>query len=172
PDVVAVDADASLRERALEEQGVAGARRAPEHAPVARAGGQRGAAVRAQPDEGVLAGHGGFVRVNGRHRSSPWQVGRGAAACGAVGPAPAPGEDTGEARPEQGVISTEETAMSTRYLHLVRMDVAHDHEAIFNDIYDREHVPALLSVPGVARASRYRHPSPTDPRYIAAYDPE
>ena len=54
--------------------------------------------------------------------------------------------------------------MSTRYLHLVRMDVAHDHEAIFNDIYDHGHIPALLAVPGVARASRYRHPSPTDPR--------
>ena len=60
--------------------------------------------------------------------------------------------------------------MSTRYLHLVRMDVAHDHEAIFNDIYDHEHIPALLAVPGVARASRYRHPSPTDPRYLAAYE--
>ena len=62
--------------------------------------------------------------------------------------------------------------MSTRYLHLVRMDVAHDHEAIFNDIYDHEHIPALLAVPGVARASRYRHPSPTDPRYLAAYEVE
>ena len=62
--------------------------------------------------------------------------------------------------------------MSTRYLHLVRMDVAHDHEAIFNDIYDHEHIPALLAVPGVARASRYRHPSPTDPRYLAAYELE
>src|SRR5262249_44401882 len=172
PDVVAVDADASLRERALEEQGVAGARRAPEHAPVARAVGQRGAAVRAQPDEGVLAGHEDFGRVNRRQRSSPWQWGRGAARCGTGDRTPASGEDTGEARPEQGVISTEETAMSTRYLHLVRMDVAHDHEAIFNDIYDHEHVPALLAVPGVARATRYRQPSPTDPRYIAAYELE
>jgi len=70
------------------------------------------------------------------------------------------------------VTSREETAMSTRYLHLVRMDVAHDREAIFNDIYDHEHIPALLAVPGVARASRYRHPSPTDPRYLAAYELE
>ena len=62
--------------------------------------------------------------------------------------------------------------MSARYLHLVRMDVAHDHEAAFNDIYEREHIPALLGVPGVSRAARYRNASPTDPRYIAAYEIE
>src|SRR6266571_790221 len=60
--------------------------------------------------------------------------------------------------------------MSPRYLHLVRMDVAHDHEATFNDVYEHEHVPALLAVPGVGRATRYRNASPTDPRHIAAYE--
>src|SRR6266446_1914343 len=87
-----------------------------------------------------------------------------------------PTEDTGEARWEQGAAHAahppQETAMSTRYLHLVRMDVAHDHEKIFNDIYDHEHVPALLAVPGVVKATRHRSPSPTDPRYIAAYEIE
>jgi len=60
--------------------------------------------------------------------------------------------------------------MGSRYLYLVRMDVAHDHEVTFNEVYDAEHVPALLSVPGVRRGSRYRNPSPTDPRYLAAYE--
>jgi hypothetical protein len=60
--------------------------------------------------------------------------------------------------------------MKSPYLYLVRMDVAHDHEAAFNEIYDTEHVPALLSVPGVHRGVRYRNPSPTDPRYLAAYE--
>src|SRR5215467_13129752 len=60
--------------------------------------------------------------------------------------------------------------MGASYLYLVRMDVAHDHDALFNEVYDKEHVPALASVPGVRRASRYRHPSPTDPRYLAAYE--
>jgi hypothetical protein len=60
--------------------------------------------------------------------------------------------------------------MKSPYLYLVRMDVAHDHEAAFNEIYDTEHVPALLSVPGVRRGVRYRNPSPTDPRYLAAYE--
>ena len=59
--------------------------------------------------------------------------------------------------------------MSSRYLHLVRMDVAHDLEPTFNEVYDTEHAPLLAAVPGVLRASRYRSPSPTYPRYIAAY---
>ena len=53
--------------------------------------------------------------------------------------------------------------MSAHALYLVRMDVAHDHEAAFNEVYDREHVPNLRAVPGVRRASRYRQPSPTEP---------
>jgi hypothetical protein len=60
--------------------------------------------------------------------------------------------------------------MGAHALYLVRMDVAHDHEALFNEVYDREHVPNLRAVPGVRRASRYRQPSATDPRYLAAYE--
>jgi len=60
--------------------------------------------------------------------------------------------------------------MSTNYLYMVRMDIAHDREPLFNEIYNAEHVPALLAVPGVRRASRYRNPSPTDPRYVAIYE--
>ena len=60
--------------------------------------------------------------------------------------------------------------MNTHALYLVRMDVAHDHEAKFNEVYDTEHVPNLRSVPGVRRASRYRQPSATEPRYMAGYE--
>ncbi len=62
--------------------------------------------------------------------------------------------------------------MAPRGLFLVRMDVAHDHEARFNEVYDKEHVPLLQAVPGVIRASRYRQLSPTEPRYLAAYELE
>lgn len=62
--------------------------------------------------------------------------------------------------------------MSARFLYLVRMDVAHDHEKTFNDVYEHEHLPRLARVPGVIRATRYRQPAPTDPRYIAAYEME
>ena len=60
--------------------------------------------------------------------------------------------------------------MSTHVLFLVRMDVAHDHEAAFNEVYDTEHVPNLRAVPGVRRAARYRQPSPVYSRYLAAYE--
>ena len=60
--------------------------------------------------------------------------------------------------------------MGTHALFLVRMDVAHDHEATFNEVYDREHIPNLRAVTGVRRASRYRQPSPTEARYLAAYE--
>jgi hypothetical protein len=60
--------------------------------------------------------------------------------------------------------------MSTHALFLVQMDVAHDHQATFNDVYDHEHVPNLRAVPGVRRASRYRQPSPVYARYLAAYE--
>jgi hypothetical protein len=62
--------------------------------------------------------------------------------------------------------------MSPRGLYLVRMDVAHDLEKTFNDVYDHEHLPLLAGVPGVHRAARFRNPSPTDPRYLAAYELE
>jgi hypothetical protein len=60
--------------------------------------------------------------------------------------------------------------MSAHGLFLVRMDVAHDHEATFSEVYDREHLPNLRAVPGVRRAARYRQSSPTEPRYLAAYE--
>jgi hypothetical protein len=50
------------------------------------------------------------------------------------------------------------------------MDIAHDHEAAFNELYDKEHVTTLVAVPGVRRAARYRNASPTYPRYLAAYE--
>jgi len=60
--------------------------------------------------------------------------------------------------------------MATHALYLVRLDVAHDHEKTFNEVYDTEHLPSLRKVPGVRRAARYRQGSPTDPRYMAAYE--
>ena len=36
-----------------------------------------------------------------------------------------------------------------RYIFMVSMDVDADKEALFNEVYDQEHVPNLLKVPGV-----------------------
>jgi hypothetical protein len=70
------------------------------------------------------------------------------------------------------VLGREAATMSPHALYLVRMDVAHDLEPTFNEVYDKEHLPLLEAVPGIVRASRYRNPSPTDPRYLAAYELE
>lgn len=42
------------------------------------------------------------------------------------------------------------------YIFLVSMDVDADKEALFNEVYDTEHIPEILSVPGVVAASRYK----------------
>ena len=42
----------------------------------------------------------------------------------------------------------------TRYLFIAAMDVDPEKEALFNEVYDEEHVPELLKVPGVISVSR------------------
>ncbi|MBO0741712.1 MAG: hypothetical protein J2P51_09825 [Hyphomicrobiaceae bacterium] len=45
--------------------------------------------------------------------------------------------------------------ISTKYLFVVRMDVDAEKEALFNEVYDGEHVPNILKVPGVRSATRF-----------------
>jgi hypothetical protein len=72
---------------------------------------------------------------------------------------------------------------STKYLFVVSMDVDPDKEALFNEVYDTEHIPLISKVPGVRAASRIQgepfkmqlageviekpHPGP---RYTAIYE--
>jgi hypothetical protein len=49
--------------------------------------------------------------------------------------------------------------MTATYLFIVSMDVDPAHEALFNEVYDTEHVPNLLKVPGVLGVRRYRSES-------------
>ena len=44
----------------------------------------------------------------------------------------------------------------TRYLFIVSMDVAPECEALFNEVYDHEHIPYLMQVPGVRGVSRLK----------------
>lgn len=46
--------------------------------------------------------------------------------------------------------------LATGYLFIVCMDVDPDKEALFNEVYDREHIPNLLQVPGVRSVNRLR----------------
>ena len=77
-------------------------------------------------------------------------------------------------------------AGKARYLMIASMDVDAEHDAIFNEVYDREHVPNLLKVPGVLGVSRYKRGTltmniggerktieiPNEPTYTAIYELE
>ena len=44
--------------------------------------------------------------------------------------------------------------IGSKYLFVVSMDVDADKEALFNEVYDGEHIPHLLKVPGVHAVTR------------------
>jgi hypothetical protein len=46
--------------------------------------------------------------------------------------------------------------IQTRYLFSAAMDVEPTREALFNEVYDGEHVPLILKVPGVISAARFK----------------
>ena len=77
-------------------------------------------------------------------------------------------------------------AEKAKYLFIASMDVDPDKEALFNEVYDKEHIPALLKVPGVLSVRRaVREPltmfiggekktmvAEGEPRYSAYYELE
>ena len=42
------------------------------------------------------------------------------------------------------------------YLFIASMDVDRDHDRLLNEVYDSEHLPNLIKVPGVRAAVRFR----------------
>ena len=46
--------------------------------------------------------------------------------------------------------------VTTGYIFIASMDVDPEHEALFNEVYDSEHVPYLLEVPGVRAVTRFK----------------
>ena len=77
-------------------------------------------------------------------------------------------------------------AGKARYLFIASMDVDPGKEALFNEIYDTEHIPNLLKVSGVLSVKRYVNEPLTlsiggekkkivaegEPRYSAVYELE
>jgi hypothetical protein len=77
-------------------------------------------------------------------------------------------------------------AAKARYIFIASMDVDPAKEELFNELYDSEHVPFLLKVPGVLSARRYKSEPLTmfiagkkqtiaaegEPRYSAVYELE
>jgi hypothetical protein len=76
--------------------------------------------------------------------------------------------------------------IKTKYIFTASMDVNPDKEDLFNEVYDTEHVPALLRVPGVIAVVRCKTEplkmfiggeiktieAPGEPRYSAIYEIE
>jgi hypothetical protein len=74
--------------------------------------------------------------------------------------------------------------IQSRCLFTAAMDVEPGREAIFNEVYDREHVPLLLQVPGVVSVARFKRREltmviggqrrtieiPGEPAYTALYE--
>jgi len=64
------------------------------------------------------------------------------------------------------------------WIYVVQLDIPEEHEDTFNRLYDEDHVPALLAVPGVRSCKRYRlawADSERMARYLTIYevdDPE
>ena len=69
------------------------------------------------------------------------------------------------------------------YIFIASMDVDPDKEDLFNEVYDGEHIPFILQVPGVHSATRYtaepfeveiggerKRIEPEGPRYSAVYE--
>ncbi len=73
--------------------------------------------------------------------------------------------------------------IKSKYLFVASMDVDPEKEALFNDVYDTEHVPNLLKVPGVHAVMRIegepftvsiggeeKRVAPDGPRHSALYE--
>ena len=46
-------------------------------------------------------------------------------------------------------------SLTSRFLFSAAMDVTADREKLFHEVYDTEHVPLILTVPGVISAARF-----------------
>jgi hypothetical protein len=57
----------------------------------------------------------------------------------------------------------------TPWLYIVHTDIPDDIVDEYNEWYDKEHLPRLVTVPGVIRARRYTATS-GNPRYLTAYE--
>ena len=59
------------------------------------------------------------------------------------------------------------------YIYVVQTNIPADLEAEFNRLYDEEHVPSFLKVPGCHKITRYRLEKSEDPRmqkYLTIYE--
>jgi hypothetical protein len=58
----------------------------------------------------------------------------------------------------------------TPWLYIVHTDIPDHIVGEYNEWYDREHLPRLVTVPGVVRARRYTAVTANGPKYLTAYE--
>ncbi|MCW5606094.1 MAG: hypothetical protein KIT18_16260, partial [Burkholderiales bacterium] len=58
----------------------------------------------------------------------------------------------------------------TPWLYIVHTDIPGDIVGEYNEWYDKEHLPRLVTVPGVMRARRYTAVTDNGPKYLTAYE--
>jgi hypothetical protein len=66
------------------------------------------------------------------------------------------GQNSPPALPHRTGRAEDDMPINSKYLFIASMDVDADKEALFNEVYDTEHVPNLLKVPGVHAVTRTR----------------
>jgi hypothetical protein len=62
-----------------------------------------------------------------------------------------------------------------KFVYIAKMDIPPEHEALFNHLYDHEHIPAFRKVPGMLDVERYELIETKVaglPKYAAIYDLE
>jgi hypothetical protein len=76
--------------------------------------------------------------------------------------------------------------MKGRWVFIAAMDVEPAKDALFHEVYDKEHIPSLMKVPGLIAVTRYRREPlrmsiggelktidlTSEPRYAAVYEVE
>jgi hypothetical protein len=60
--------------------------------------------------------------------------------------------------------------MLGQYVFTAAMTIGPERDGLLNEVYETEHVPELLRVPGMISISRYRRTRPADTFYLAVYE--
>lgn len=67
---------------------------------------------------------------------------------------------------------SKELTYRSLYLSFAMMDVEPHKETLFNELYDKPHLPLILKVPGWLNAVRYKTSAEGHPKYLAIYEIE
>lgn len=67
-------------------------------------------------------------------------------------------------------IGRSKLAFATPYMFTLMLDVEPQNEVAMNEVYDSEHIPALLQVEGLMNAARFLTRHVSLPRYLTVYE--